>query len=254
MLSFGPQTGGWHYPPYAAPINASTHARGRPFGPPAGRGYVHPAAPRWYQPPGGYVRPLMGIPASVLATNQPVARHDRDDGQLYWAPYPWLSNELSLQPALPPSTTGLSLQHNDVHSQQQGQGPPIDASPLPPAFGNDAKAAPPAHSKRQVSVGINRQIMSANCPRALLTIIQSRGPVMDFFNISSALVRLPKLLEQQQQHRQCTIPQKRGHYHHVHGPQVPDAEGLDEVSRSAADNLAALMVRHIKCFDARGKT
>ncbi|KIY94240.1 hypothetical protein MNEG_13723 [Monoraphidium neglectum] len=49
-----------------------------------------------------------------------------------------------------------------------------------------------AHSSS--SVGLNKQIMTANTTSDLLAIVRQHGAGFDFFNISTAIARVPKLL------------------------------------------------------------
>ncbi|KAF8065534.1 hypothetical protein HT031_003135 [Scenedesmus sp. PABB004] len=78
------------------------------------------------------------------------------------------------------------------------------------------------------SIGLNKQIMGTHCVRDLATLVRAKGPSFDFFNISSAIARVPKLV----------------------GP----AGGVqnDPTAKSLVDDLAALMATHINTFDARG--
>lgn len=93
--------------------------------------------------------------------------------------------------------------------------------------------------------------MAAHSPAALLAVVQSHGPAMDFFNISSALSRLPKLLE--------SLPVGNsgdtGSGNSASGSGVGSASGsgLDLAARLVADALGALLVQHVDSFDARGE-
>lgn len=44
------------------------------------------------------------------------------------------------------------------------------------------------------SVSLNKQIMNTHSARDLHTIVRSKGSTFDFFNISSAIARVPKLV------------------------------------------------------------
>lgn len=44
------------------------------------------------------------------------------------------------------------------------------------------------------SISLNKQIMNTHSMRELHTIVRSKGPSFDFFNISSAIARVPKLV------------------------------------------------------------
>jgi hypothetical protein len=44
------------------------------------------------------------------------------------------------------------------------------------------------------SISLNKQIMNTHNTRDLHTIVRSKGSMFDFFNISSAIARVPKLV------------------------------------------------------------
>lgn len=86
------------------------------------------------------------------------------------------------------------------------------------------------------AVQLNKEIMAATTTTELLALVRGRGKQMDFFNISSAISRTPKLAG----------VQGDGHGMATHHP------ALDGDSRQLAASLAELMCEHITHFDARG--
>ncbi|GIL82487.1 hypothetical protein Vretifemale_11309 [Volvox reticuliferus] len=112
--------------------------------------------------------------------------------------------------------------------------------------------------------------MACRTTEELLALVQHRGAYFDYFNISTALARVPKLA------LMCPgVPAgagQTGFYHHTHGvagalsppppppPSVPAAAAavlpgdvhLDAAGRSLLDHLAQLMMTQINSFDARG--
>eukprot|EP00775_Hariotina_reticulata_P012456 gene12456-12592_t len=78
------------------------------------------------------------------------------------------------------------------------------------------------------SISLNKQIMNTHSMRELHTMVRSKGSMFDFFNISSAIARVPKLV----------------------GP----AGGVqnDVTAKALVDDLAQLMAANINSFDARG--
>lgn len=84
-----------------------------------------------------------------------------------------------------------------------------------------------AHSSS--SVGLNKQIMTANSTGELLSLVRQHGASFDFFNISTAIARVPKLV----------------------GPHGCGGQ-MDPTCKALVDDLAKLMEQHIDAFDARG--
>lgn len=79
------------------------------------------------------------------------------------------------------------------------------------------------------SVMLNKQIMQCRSTDELCNLVKTRGKQFDFFNISSAISKVPKLL----------------------GPNVC-ASQLDPATKCVVDYLATLMAENISHFDARG--
>ncbi|GIL60034.1 hypothetical protein Vafri_14651 [Volvox africanus] len=120
------------------------------------------------------------------------------------------------------------------------------------------------------SIQLNKHIMACRTTEELLALVQHRGASFDYFNISTALARVPKLA------LMCPgAPAgagQTGFYHHNHGvagalpppppppPSVAAAAAaalpgdlhLDAAGRSLLDHLAQLMMTQIDSFDARG--
>eukprot|EP00879_Flechtneria_rotunda_P006796 GHRR01007140.1.p1 GENE.GHRR01007140.1~~GHRR01007140.1.p1 ORF type:complete len:1066 (+),score=457.18 GHRR01007140.1:335-3532(+) len=98
---------------------------------------------------------------------------------------------------------------------------------------NRSPAAPVLGVRRQQShfhsnISLNKQIMNTHNMRELHTIVRNMGDSFDFFNISSAIARVPKLANPSNS---------------VQG---------DATAKALVDDLASLMATHINTFDARG--
>eukprot|EP00878_Enallax_costatus_P027886 GHUV01030071.1.p1 GENE.GHUV01030071.1~~GHUV01030071.1.p1 ORF type:complete len:312 (-),score=101.70 GHUV01030071.1:509-1444(-) len=78
------------------------------------------------------------------------------------------------------------------------------------------------------SISLNKQIMNTHSMRELHNIVRSKGAGFDFFNISSAIARVPKLV----------------------GP--TGGVQNDVTAKALVDDLASLMATQINTFDARG--
>lgn len=64
------------------------------------------------------------------------------------------------------------------------------ASTVAPVLGGQG----PRKSRFNNSISLNKQIMNTHNARDLHTIVRSKGGMFDFFNISSAIARVPKLV------------------------------------------------------------
>ena len=119
-----------------------------------------------------------------------------------------------------------------VRDKDAGAG---QAQPGLPAHKHTGPLGPPdcAQKKRgsATSVFMNKQIMASRNTYELLSLVRARGKEFDFFNISSAVARVPKL----------TGFDSTASEHH-----------LDLTAKALADDLASLMAEHIHEFDARG--
>lgn len=80
------------------------------------------------------------------------------------------------------------------------------------------------------SVTLNKQIMSACTTRDLLDLVYEKRSQFDFFNISSAIARVPKLM----------------------GSNGTNVVQLDSTAKILVDELAELMCKLMDTFDARG--
>ncbi|KAF5837976.1 hypothetical protein DUNSADRAFT_3637 [Dunaliella salina] len=134
-----------------------------------------------------------------------------------------------------------------------------------------------------VSVALNKSIMSASCVGELLALVRARGHNFDFFNISSAVSRAPKLVEAE--HASAKSSAKATPLHACapasHPPNMYSAEAavhsqeaqerqpaapapascpantphqppMGEGAKALAAHLYALSLQHLHTFDARG--
>ncbi|GLC35079.1 hypothetical protein PLESTM_000277200 [Pleodorina starrii] len=166
-----------------------------------------------------------------------------------------------------PAPAVRALPHASEAQQQQPQ------APQHPAQARRAGGAGRGNNAASSSIQLNKHIMACRNTEELLALVQHRGAYFDYFNISTALARVPKLA--------LMGPTGPGFYHH-HGfaapqPPPPPPAGhqpgsaaavaaaaaaaasalptdlhLDAAGRSLLDHLAQLMVTHIGSFDARG--
>lgn len=151
-------------------------------------------------------------------------------------------------------TASLSLQEPSLHDVQQKNVQDLDSilgevlhsletgtqlsGELKQSFLGRRDATSAKHDSSQKrrgtsnSVFLNKQIMAASTVEDLLSLVKAKGSQFDFFNVSSALARVPKLVGVDQ----CAANE-------VH---------LDFSARALVDELARLMAGIIQTFDARG--
>ena len=84
------------------------------------------------------------------------------------------------------------------------------------------------------SVQMNKEIMASSSISQLLSLVRSRGHLMDYFNLSSAITRTPKL---------AGLSGDASTPHHA---------PLNRDTQELAGHLAHLMCKNIHQFDARG--
>ncbi|EFJ51245.1 hypothetical protein VOLCADRAFT_87862 [Volvox carteri f. nagariensis] len=149
------------------------------------------------------------------------------------------------------------------HQQSQRQPQAAQQSAVRRATGNNARGSNAASS----SIQLNKHIMACRNTEELLALVQHRGAFFDYFNISTALARVPKL---------ALVSPAVGHgSYHLHGVTaspplppplisapasaaaaaaavLPSDIHLDAAGRSLLDHLAQLMVTQVDSFDARG--
>ncbi|GLI70705.1 hypothetical protein VaNZ11_015649 [Volvox africanus] len=170
------------------------------------------------------------------------------------------------------ATPTHTAQYNRLSADVQPQ-PQTQQSQLLQAPQHSAKArrAGGVHygNAASSSIQLNKHIMACRTTEELLALVQHRGAYFDYFNISTALARVPKLA------LMCPgVPAggvQTGFYHN-HGvagalatpppspPSVAAAAAaalpgdlhLDAAGRSLLDHLTHLMVTQMDSFDARG--
>lgn len=145
-------------------------------------------------------------------------------------------------PAALPGATNFSIpapgQTQPHPHYQQANG---HAARAPVGYNNNAVAKKKGSAN---SVQLNKQIMACSSVNELLSLVKDSGSQFDGFNISSALARVPKLLQ--------ASPSSGG----LIPAEGRDANGdslrLDNNGRALMDCLGDMMCRHINKFDARG--
>lgn len=194
-------------------------------------------------------------------------------------------------PGLSPVTAGAAAACRGHHAP--GGAPPAGAPARhwrrPGPFGGAPAAAPRgaggASSTGGGSVGLNKRLMSACSTGELLDIVRQHGAVFDFFNISTAIARVPKLAGPQGCGAQV-CKRARRHARHAYlgmrrimraaqrrvrakqaghrarrmrtltntGPGGSNLRRqMDPTCKALVDDLARLMEDHIDSFDARGE-
>lgn len=153
---------------------------------------------------------------------------------------------------------------------------PRISAPFPdPSHQKGSFSNRPMYSRQQPAssspVVLNRMIMSAQNTSDLLSVVRDHGSSFDFFNISSAIARVPKLVghDPQQQQQQTHFQQHgfsnqdTGSHDHLssnnssgHSASVDhspvSSPHLDAPGRALVARLAVLMAGRIDSFDARG--
>ncbi|PNH09033.1 hypothetical protein TSOC_004358, partial [Tetrabaena socialis] len=147
--------------------------------------------------------PVEPLPAAALAAAQP-------------APAPPLA-----APTPQPQT------RQPLHLQQPQPLPQPQQPQQPRRSGAGGRGS----SSNPASVQLNKRISACASPQELLALVATRGHQLDYFNISTALAKLPKL-----------------------APEGAGGEGgADAASRAVLEHLARHMVaRGLHSFDARG--
>ncbi|KXZ47984.1 hypothetical protein GPECTOR_31g346 [Gonium pectorale] len=112
------------------------------------------------------------------------------------------------------------------------------------------------NSAASSSIQLNKHIMGCRTTDELLALVQHRGAHFDYFNISTALARVPKLAATSgpPPHHAADPANaggSRGAGGHVAPPLSSDLH-VDAAGRAVLDHLSQLMVTHIGSFDARG--
>ncbi|GAX73481.1 hypothetical protein CEUSTIGMA_g933.t1 [Chlamydomonas eustigma] len=101
------------------------------------------------------------------------------------------------------------------------------------------------------SVLLNREIMNAASCQQLLCLVHSKGHLFDFFNISTAISRMPKLVHAAPLHYGDPGAIDLG-LGSLKANSLQSPGNLDKVGRELAASLANLMVNQVHLFDARG--
>ncbi|GFR45114.1 hypothetical protein Agub_g6492, partial [Astrephomene gubernaculifera] len=166
-----------------------------------------------------------------------------------------------------------SQQPQLLHSQQPQQ-------PQNQRRGSLPRGVNPAGNS---SIQLNKHIMACRTTEELLTLVQQRGSQFDYFNISTALARVPKLAAtsagggggggasqqpssgsnnpQQLMSQQHQQPQPHQQLHQVAAgiassaaaaASLPSDLHVDAAGRALLEGLAQLMLAQIDSFDARG--
>lgn len=163
----------------------------------------------------------------------------------HWGQHPHLTGSIAADTAALYDTSSHTQHQQQLAGlprQSGGLGPLQSCLPLRPAApglgsldannrsGSSGSLGPGGMRKPRYnnSISLNKQIMNTHSARELHTIVRSKGAGFDFFNISSAIARVPKLV----------------------GP----AGGVqnDSTAKALVDDLASLMASNINTFDARG--
>lgn len=95
------------------------------------------------------------------------------------------------------------------------------------------------------SITLNKDITATNTIDQLLALVTNHGDEFDFFNISTAISRLPKLVGDHGQH----ASHRAGDHD---GKASASSAHLSASVKDLADRLCSLALRHVHEFDGRG--
>lgn len=118
---------------------------------------------------------------AALYDNSAWAQHGLP-GPLLHAPFHGLPRPAAVAGLAPPSSQRMPAAPTRTLAGTAGQ-------QAPPQLGGARKAR-----FNNNSISLNKQIMNTHSTRDLHTIVRSKGSNFDFFNISSAIARVPKLV------------------------------------------------------------